>query len=183
MKTEFFKKSLSALLSAAMLLTAMPAVLAGAAEGKADNVLQLTWPEAGKTQWGGNGTVPQWAQNATPEEQQATIDAINKEYLDQKEAGYDLGEIENKKLEGCGFNTWGDMVNIQLVGGDNQGNPWGHNNRDWACIVAPFAGTAFSIRKDIVPVYTSGIPVSYTHLSSPKSRWRRCWINPGRRPL
>lgn len=143
-----------------MLLTAMPAVLAGAAEGKADNVLQLTWPEAGKTQWGGNGTVPQWAQNATPEEQQATIDAINKEYLDQKEAGYDLGKIEHPEFEGGGFSSWGDMVNVQFVGGDNQGNPWEQPDRNWACIVAPFAGMAFSIRKDIVPVYTSGIPIS-----------------------
>ncbi len=160
MKTEFFKKSLSALLSAAMLLTAMPAVLAGAAEGKADNVLQLTWPEAGTTRWGKEGTVPQWAQNATPEEQQATIDAINKEYLDQKEAGYDLGKIEHPEFEGGGFSSWGDMVNVQFVGGDNQGNPWEQPDRNWACIVAPFAGMAFSIRKDIVPVYTSGIPIS-----------------------
>ena len=80
MKTGFLKKSLSAVLSAAMLLTVTPAMLAGAVDGEVENVLNLTWPAAGTTQWGKEGTVPEWAQNATEEEQQATIDAINKEY-------------------------------------------------------------------------------------------------------
>lgn len=42
MKTGFLKKSLSAVLSAAMLLTVTPAMLAGAVDGEVENVLNLT---------------------------------------------------------------------------------------------------------------------------------------------
>ena len=155
MKNGLLKKSLSAVLSAAMLLTVTPAMLASAADVTEENPLGLEWPAAGTTQWGGEGTVPQWAQNATAEEQQATIDAINKEYLDQKAADYDLGNIEHPEFDGGGFSSWSDMVNIQFVGGDNNGNPWGQANRDWACIIAPFPGMAFSVKGQVVKLFTN----------------------------
>ncbi len=153
MKTGFVKKSLSAVLSAAMLLTVTPAMLAGAVDGEVENVLNLTWPAAGTTQWGNEGSVPMWARNATPEEQQATIDAINKEYQDQLASGYNLGTIERPDFEGGGFSSWSDMVNVQFVGGNNQGNPWGQSNRNWACIIAPFPGMAFSVKGVVVNAF------------------------------
>lgn len=155
MKYQFFKKFLSAALSAAMLLTVTPSMLAGAEDAEPGSVYNLKWPDAGLTQWGGQGTVPDWALNATPEEQEATIKAIQKEYEDQKAAGYDLGIIEHPEFDGNGFNTWADMVNVQFVGGDNQGNPWGQSNRDWAIIIAPFPGMAFSVKGHVVKTFTN----------------------------
>lgn len=157
MKNGLLKKSLSAVLSAAMLLTVTPAMLAGAADVTEENPLGLEWPAAGTTQWGNEGTVPEWAQNATAEEQQATIDALNKEYLDQKAAGYNLGVIEHPENDGGGFSSWADMVNIQFVNkdgvGDNTGNPWDQPNRDWACLIAPFPGMAFSVKGHVVKIF------------------------------
>ena len=116
MKNGLLKKSLSAVLSAAMLLTVTPAMLASAADVTEENPLGLEWPAAGTTQWGGEGTVPQWAQNATAEEQQATIDAINKEYLDQKAADYDLGNIEHPEFDGGGFSSLSAAITTATPG-------------------------------------------------------------------
>ena len=73
----------------------------------------------------------------------------------QQEAGYNLGAIEHPEFDGGGFSSWADMVNIQFVGGDNQGNPWGQANRNWACIIAPFPGMAFSVKGEVVQAFTN----------------------------
>lgn len=152
MKKEFFKKFLSAALSAAMLLTVTPSMLAGAEDGDVENVLGITWMDG--TSWV-TGTLPEWAQNATPEEKQATIDAINQEYLRQAEAGYDLGEGEG---DNHGLSSYSNMVIVQFKDGDNVTSPW-DANRKWGAIIAPFPGMAFSITDRMAARWDYRLPI------------------------
>lgn len=98
----------------------------------AETDLGLTWPSD-------LSGAPDWAVNATESQQAATIQAINDEYNAQLAAGYSLGTVES-------FGNYGGMVDVQFSGGDNTGNPWGHANRRWGIIVAPYAGMAFSVK-------------------------------------
>ncbi|MCI8361196.1 MAG: hypothetical protein HFE86_07665 [Clostridiales bacterium] len=152
MKKGFLKKFLSAALSAAMLTTVTPAMLAGAEDGAVENVLGLTWLDGDS--WV-SGTLPEWARNATDEEKQATIDAINREYLRQAEAGYDLGEGEG---DNNGLSSYSDMVIVQFKGGDNVTSPW-DANRKWGAIIAPFPGMAFSITGKMAARWDYRLPI------------------------
>lgn len=145
MKT-ILKKAISGVLALALMLSVC--VCASAA-----NDLSLTWPGSS---WN-EGTPPDWALNATQEEIDATIEAINTEYKNQLESGYDLGTAPN------GLGGWGDVVGLQFIGGNNVGNPWG-DSRKWGMIVSPFAGTAFSIKgvmaSKISMGFDNGAPLS-----------------------
>ncbi len=121
------------LLSIALVLCLMlscSVVIAGAV----DNTLELTWNAALNS---GNAPVD-WVKNATGQEQQATIDAVNIAYQRQLDAGYNLGSIES-------FDCYSGFLNAQFGGGDNVGNPWGHAGRKWGMIGVPYPGIAFAV--------------------------------------
>ncbi|MGI6269770.1 MAG: GDSL-type esterase/lipase family protein [Candidatus Howiella sp.] len=75
---------------------------------------------------------------------QAMADELKYEYMME---GYAIGRTTGSYSISS---DWGDMVLFQAdnesgsVATDNVGNPWGHGNRYWAMVSAPFAGTAFS---------------------------------------
>ncbi len=104
----------------------------------------LSWPE----DWGNEGTPPDWAQEATEAEQQATLQAITDAYQRQLEAGYDMGTMSE-----AGLSAWQNMVCIQLENGDNITSPWGPD-RKWSVIIAPYPGMAFAITGALVAAYT-----------------------------
>ncbi len=70
----------------------------------------------------------------------AMSDELKYEYVME---GYAVGKTSGSYSISS---DWGDMVLFQADDGsnDNVGNPWGHGNRYWAMVSAPFVGTAFS---------------------------------------
>lgn len=133
------KRIFALLLSAAMLAAclAMPAA--------AEVDLGLTWPGSSWPE----GTPPKWAQEATAEEQAATIAAFNTEYQRQLDMGYTLGT--NSFGGGAvRIGAWSNIVGVQCEGDNNSniGDPWGMG-RKWAIMIAPFPGMAFSVKGQI----------------------------------
>lgn len=142
MKKRIIKSAVSFVLVLAMVMSLC--VSAFAAE------FTLTWPTGSWPE----GTPPQWALDATAEEQQATLQAIQSEYDNQRAMGFDMGEFAN-------FGAWGDMVIAQFNGGDNTGNPWGFADVKKGAIIAPYAGMAFSVKaKFAEKLGSSTVPLS-----------------------
>ena len=146
------KRILSMTLALCMALTLFAGLpLSASAAG-----FELTWPNP----WA-QGTAPDWAINATKEEQAATIQAIYDEYDYQASIGFDMGT-------GPAFSAWGNMVNAQFENGDHTGNPWNQAGRRMGGIIAPYAGMAFSVKADFSQFY------GFVPLGN-----QTTWTNPG----
>lgn len=102
----------------------------------------IVWPDA----WA-QGTPPDWAVNPTADVKNATLQAIADEYDYQASIGFDMGTSND------GLTAWGNMVNIQFENGNHTTNPWGQTGRMMGGIIAPFPGTAFSIKADASAFY------------------------------
>lgn len=129
------KRVLSLALALVMALCAFGAPLSALAAPVID------WPAA----WS-QGTPPDWALNATDEVIAATLQAIADEYDYQASIGFDMGTSG-------GLTAWGNMVNVQFENGSHTTNPWGQAGRKMGGIIAPFPGTAFSIKADASAYY------------------------------
>lgn len=102
----------------------------------------LVWPAAWE-----QGTPPDWALYASQEVKDATIQAMTDEYAYQASIGFDMG------TDNGGITAWGNMVNAQFENGGHTTNPWGQTGRRMGGIIAPFPGTAFSIKADASNYY------------------------------
>lgn len=138
------KRILSLIMTFVMVLSLFAAIPLTAAAAN----FTLTWPVT----WN-EGTPPAWAQNATKEEQTATIQAIYDEFDYQTSIGFNMGTPTT------GICAWNNIVNVQFGNGDHTGNPWGQEGRRMGGIVCPFPGTAFSVKGNFAAQYFGVVPL------------------------